>query len=192
MNLVERAQNIILKPKEEWVKIKGESTPIAQLFMGYAAILAAIPAIAQFIGYGLIGFRAYRWPIGSALARAVIYYVLTLVAAYIFGIVINALAPSFASKPNMENAMKLAVFGMTPAWIGGIFYLLPSLASLAGLAGLYGLYIMYLGYSTPMMGTPKESVVGFLIVSIVIAAILYVVVMLVAGAFFVFPRFAGI
>jgi len=53
MDLISRVQNLIIKPKDEWVKIKSETTPPMTLILSYAAILAAIPAIAQFIGYGL-------------------------------------------------------------------------------------------------------------------------------------------
>jgi hypothetical protein len=197
MNLVARAQNILLKPKEEWVTIKGEAVSIPQMFMSYAIFLAAIPAIAQFIGYGLIGIRipfagVYRFSLGSSLLRAVIYYVLILASTYVFGIVINALAPNFGSKPNLENAMKLAVFSMTPAWIGGIFYIIPSLGILAALAGLYGLYILYLGFATPLMETPKEKVLGYLVVSIVVVAVLMLVVGLVVGAVFSVGRLPGL
>ena len=51
MNLVARVQAILLKPKEEWVKIKDEPTTVQQLFIPYAVILAAIPAVAQFLGW---------------------------------------------------------------------------------------------------------------------------------------------
>jgi Yip1 domain len=189
MDLVARAQAILLKPKEEWVKIKGESTPIAKLFTSYAVLLAAIPAIAQFIGNGLVGKKIpfvgwVRFPIGSALFQAILYYVFTLVSVYVFGIVINALAPSFGSKQSMENAMKLAVYSMTPMWIGGIFYIIPFLGFLAILASLYGLYILYLGFDNPLMDTPKEKVVGYLLVSIVVVVVLSLVVSLVLGAIF--------
>ena len=193
MNLVARVQAILLKPKEEWVKIKGESTPISQLFTSYAVLLAAIPAIAQFIGYGLIGtrvltFGVIRMGIGQALFRAILYYVTALLSAYIFGMVINALAPSFGSKPSAENAMKLAVYSMTPAWIGGIFYIIPALSVLAVIASLYGLYVMYLGFATPMMETPKEKVMGYAIVSWIVIIVIMVVISVVLGLIFVFGR----
>ena len=60
MDIVARIQGIILKPKEEWEKIKQESYSISQLFTTYAMILAAIPAAAQFIGLGLVG-RSIPW-----------------------------------------------------------------------------------------------------------------------------------
>jgi hypothetical protein len=189
MDLVSRTQAIILKPKEEWVKIKGEKTSIALLFTTYAAILALIPAVAQFIGFGLIGrhipfYGPYKEPIGRALFHAILFYVFTLVATYVFGLVINALAPSFGSKQSMENAMKLAVYSMTPGWIAGIFYIIPALGFLALIAGIYGLYVLYLGFATPMMETAKEKVMGFFIVSLVVYVVLMVVIALILGAIF--------
>jgi len=197
MDLVARAQAILMKPKEEWVKIKGESTSIAQLFTSYAAILAAVPAVAQFIGNGLIGRRVpfvgwVRLPIGSALFQAILYYIFTLVSVYVFGIVINALAPSFGSKQNLPNAMKLAVYSLTPMWIGGIFYIFPFLAFLAWLASLYSLYILYLGFDNPLMDTPKEKVIGYLLVSIVVIVVLSMVVFLVLSAIFTVGTISGI
>jgi len=100
MDLVSRVQGIILKPKEEWEKIKAEPSKVQELFTSYAMILAAIPAVANFIGMGLIGRRIpfigwYRYNLGTALLYAVISYIFTLAAVYVFGIIINALAPDF-------------------------------------------------------------------------------------------------
>lgn len=187
MDLVSRVQAICLKPKEEWVKIKEEQTPIPQLFMSYAVVLAAIPAAAQFIGYGLVGFQVpfygmFRLGIGSSLARAILAYIFSLVSVYFFGFVINALAPTFQSKQNPENAMKLAVYCMTPMWVAGVLYLIPVLGVLALLAGLYGLYILYLGFATPLMDTPKEKVMGYFVVSLVVVIVIMGIVGLILGA----------
>jgi hypothetical protein len=187
MDLVARAQAVLLKPKEEWVKIKGEPTPIPQLFQSYAMILAAIPAAAQFIGYGMVGIRLpfngmFRLGLGSSLVRAVLAYVFSLVSVYALGFVINALAPSFQSKQNPENAMKLAVYCMTPMWVAGVLYLIPVLAVLALLAGLYGLYVLYLGFDTPLMETPKEKVMAYFVVSVVVVIVLTAVLGLVLGS----------
>jgi hypothetical protein len=189
MNLVQRVQAIVLKPKEEWIKIKAEQTTVNQLFMSYAVILAAIPAAAQFIGFGLIGQKVpfvgwYRYSLGSALLRSIFSYILSLVAVYVFAMVINALAPNFSSAQNMPNAMKLAVFGMTPGWVAGVLNIFPDLSFLVVLASLYGLYVLYLGFNTPMMETPKEKVMGYYIVSIVAAVVLVAVAGLIVTAMF--------
>ena len=138
---------------------------------------------------GLIGRRIpfigwYRYDIGTAVLYAILSYVFSLVTVYIFGIIINALAPTFGSKSDAVNSMKLAVFSMTPFWVAGVFYLIPFLGVLALLAGLYGLYVLYLGFSHPLMDTPQDKVVGYLLVSIVVVAVLMGVVMMIMGAIF--------
>jgi len=189
MDIVSRVQALVLKPKDEWVKIKAESTTVAQLFTSYAMILAAIPAAAQFIGFGLIGRRypfvgVIRLGIGTSLLRAIFTYVFSLITVYVFALIINALAPTFTSKPNMLNAMKLAVYSMTPGWVAGVLYIIPYLDIIVILASLYGLFILYLGFATPMMETPKDKVMGYFVVSIIVVIILSVVVWLVVGAIF--------
>jgi len=189
MDLVQRVQAIILKPKEEWVKIKSEQMTVNQLFMSYAVILAAIPAVAQFIGFGLIGHKVpfvgwYRFSLGTALLRAIFSYILSLAAVYVFAIVINALAPNFSSAQNLPNAMKLAVFSMIPGWVAGVLNIVPDLGFLVILASLYGLYVLYLGFATPMMETPKEKVMGYFVVCIVVAVVLMAVAGLIVGAMF--------
>ena len=176
MDLKARVQGILLKPKEEWLKIKEEKLTLSEFFTSYILILAAIPAVAQFIGYGIIGYRVpfigwHRLGIGTALFRAVLAYVFALVAVFVFGIVINALATSFSSTPNLDNAMKLAVYSMTPAWVAGVLHVFYFLSPLVILASLYGIYILYLGLVTPLLDTPKEKVVSYLIVSFIIAIV---------------------
>jgi hypothetical protein len=187
MDLVSRVQGIILKPKEEWAKIKDEPTTIQQLFTQYAVILAAIPAVAQFLGWALVGFRI-PYQGGSWMGRALLYiifgYVFGLAAIYAFGFIINVLAPNFSSSQNLISAMKLAVYSMTPLWLAGIFYLIPSLGILALLGSLYGVYLLYLGFDGGLMGTPKEKVVGYLVVSVVVIIVLMIVLGIILGAAF--------
>jgi hypothetical protein len=67
MNLVDRAKNILLKPKDEWQVIAGETATVKDLYLNYAMILAAIPVIATFVGGSIIGYGfldvSYRVPI---------------------------------------------------------------------------------------------------------------------------------
>ncbi len=187
MNLVARVQGILLKPKDEWVKIKDETITVQQLFTQYAVFLAAIPAVAQFLGWAALGFRI-PYAGGSWMARAFLYvifsYVLNLAIVYALGFIINALAPNFSSTQDPTSAMKLAVYSMTPAWIAGIFNLIPALWGLGLLGSLYGLYVLYLGFGTPLMGTPKEKVTGYFGVSVVAVIVLMAVVGFILGAAF--------
>jgi hypothetical protein len=195
MNLVSRAQAMILKPKEEWIKIKDEPTTVQQLFTQYAVILAAIPAVAQFLGWL---FRGMRIPGGGGtwMGRALLYvifsYVFGLVVVYGFGFIINALAPNFSSTQSLPNAMKLAVYSMTPGWLAGIFHIIPALGFLAALGALYGIYILYLGFATPLMGTPKEKVPSYAIISVVVMIVLSVVLGVILTSIFAFRGLMGL
>ena len=80
--------------------------------------------------------------------------------------------------------MKLAVFSMTPGWIAGVLYIIPMLGILVILANLYGIYVLYLGFNTPLMETPKDKVIIYLIVSIVVIVVLMIVVGVILGAIF--------
>jgi len=155
-------------------------------------ILAAIPAAAQVIGRLLfrseIPFaRVPDWTIGRGLANAVLSYIFSLLIAYLFAFIINALAPNFSSVPNIRNATKLSVYSLTPFWVAGILYVVPRLGFLAFLAGLYGLYLLYLGFETPLMETPRDKVAGFLGVSIIVLAALLIIRALILIAFSIRP-----
>ncbi len=189
MDIVARVKGILLKPKEEWEIIKGESSPVSTLFTSYAVLLAAIPAVCQFIGLSLIGrnipWRGLtRYGFGRTIFYAIFLYVLSLVSVYALGIIINALAPTFSSKQNQENAMKIAVYSMTPTWVAGVFYLIPFLGWLAFLGSLYAIYLFYLGFTSSLMETPSDKVIGYVVVSIVVAVILIAIVWAVLGAVF--------
>ena len=148
MDLVSRAKGILLKPNEEWAKIKGEELTPAQLFLNYAIIFAAVPAVAQFLGRILMGGARVPFTGRSIMGRSffysVFYYFALLALAYLLGFIINALAPSFSSKQNLANAMKLAVFSMTPVWLAGILYILPFLGILVYLAMFYSFFLPHL------------------------------------------------
>jgi len=189
MDIVSRVQAILLKPKEEWIAIKDESTSISELFTSYAMILSAIPALSQFIGLAIIGqhipFRGMvRYGFGTAFFYAIFSYIATLLTAYVLGIIINALAPSFSSKQDPVNAMKLSVYSMTAAWVAGILYIIPVLRMLAWLGFLYGLYILYLGFAAELMETPKDKLLTYFVVSLVVAIAVTIVLNLILGAIF--------
>ena len=187
MDLVNRVKGILLKPKDTWQEIKGEQTTIKELYTSYAAILAAIPPIAMFIGFSILGVRVmgmyYRVSLINSIGHMIVSYVLSLVGLYIVALIIDKLAPSFSSQQNMVNAMKVAVYTMTPLWIGSILYIIPSLSPLVMLISLYGLYLFYLGLPS-LMETPQEKAIGYVIVSIIVSIVVFALVGFITGALF--------
>jgi hypothetical protein len=175
MDLVERVKAILLTPKSEWLVIEREPGDPAYLFMNYVAILAAIPAVCGFIGLSLIGTVG----IGSGLVYAIVEYLLAFVFAYVLGLVIDALAPTFEAQKNPQNALRLAVYSMTPSWLTGVFLLIPALGILR-ILGLYGLYLLWVGLP-PLMKSPEEKAMGYTGAVVVAAVIIFIVIRLIVG-----------
>ena len=178
MDLVSRVKGILLAPKAEWATIDAEPASVGSLYTGYIIPLAAIPAIAWFIGFSLIGGSvlgiSFRWPISLGLQSALLRYILSLVSVYVLALIIDALAPTFGGQKNQVQALKVAAYCSTASWIAGIFLILPALAIL-GLLGLYSLYLLFLGLPV-LMKAPEDKAVGYTVVVIIGAIVLYAVI----------------
>ena len=170
MNIIERVQAILLKPKDTWVTIAQETADIKDIYTNYLVYLAAIPAIAGFIGLSLVGVggfgMSFRVPIIAGLANMVVGYVLSLVMVYVLALIAKALAPAFQGEANLPDAFKLVAYGSTAGLIGGIFSLLPALSVLGLLTALYSIYLIYTGVPV-LMKIPPEKAVGYTAVLII-------------------------
>ncbi len=180
MNLIDRAKNILLSPGSEWEVIRSESSTTSELFSGYAVFLAAIPAIAGFIGYYLIGislgaFGSIRLEIGTSLTWAILTFILSLLSVYVLAWIIDALAPSFGSAKDFISSLKVAVYAYTAVWVAGIFYIIPSLSFITSLAGIYSLVLLYMGLKQ-VKTAPPDKIVGYFVVTIIAAVVLYFII----------------
>jgi hypothetical protein len=185
MDIVSRVKNICLTPTAEWPVIAQEKTSTGELITGYVAPLAAVAAVAGFIGGSLVGRSLpfvghFRVPIVAGLGGAVFAFVMAIVSILILGFIINALAPNFGGQKDSAQALKVAVYSYTPAWVAGVLQILPSLGVLALLAGLYGLYLLYLGLPV-LMKSPQEKSLVYTVVVVVCAIVLSAVVGAVGG-----------
>lgn len=174
MNLVDRAKNIILKPKDEWTLIDQEDTSVTTLIATYLFPLALIPAVAAFIGYGVIGIAFFGPILSYGIKMAIISFITTIVGVYISALIINILAPNFGSTKDFRKAMQLVVYAYTPVMIAGAFQAIPALGVL-GIVGLYGLYLLYIGLK-PMMKTPDEKTTMYFVVSLAVMISVYFVI----------------
>jgi hypothetical protein len=177
VDIVRRLGSILLKPKEEWVKIKAEQTTFAKLFVTYAMILAVIPPIFEFLRRVLIDRIPMQghWPVGRSLGLALFSFSINLAQVLLLAVIIDGLARSFSSTKNLTNALKLAAYSMTPVWVIGVFNIFSGFWVPGVVASLYGFFILYLGFDTPMMETPKDRVLGYMVLSGVAAAVLSIV-----------------
>ena len=179
MNLVDRVKNILIQPKQEWKVIVTEPHTVQDIFTRYVMILAAIPAVAGFIGLSLVGIGGfglhYRVPIGSGIAHMILSYLMSLGSVYAIAMIIDALAPQFGSEKDFMQSLKVAAFFPTAAWVAGIFNLLPTLGILALVGALYSLYLLYLGLGE-LKKTPDEKMVAYTVVVLIAAIVLWVII----------------
>ena len=177
--LVARVQNILMRPKLEWPVIAAEYATPRSLFARYAMLLAAIGPVAGLIGGQLFPIHMFgsvmRTPAVGGLLGAIVAWGLSLLSVFVLSLIIDALAPTFNGTKDKVQAMKVAVYSMTAAWVASIFNLFPALAWLGGLLGLYGFYLLYLGLPV-VMKAPQDKALGYTAVVVVSAIVLWMVV----------------
>lgn len=186
MPMIDRIKAICLKPNAEWPVIEAETTSTRDLMIGYVAPLAAITPIASLVGGVFIGrtvpfIGTYHVPLTTGLTLALVTYLLALVGIFLLSLIINALAPSFGGQKSSAQALKVAVYSYTPAWVAGVLTVFTSLGILAIVASFYGLYVLYLGLPV-LMKNPKEKSLGYTIVIVLCAIVLWVIFAAVGGA----------
>jgi len=189
MDIVARAKAILTTPNTEWPVIEAEPSSVESIYKDYVIYLAAIPAIATFIGTSLIGVSmpvlgTVRVHLVSGVIGAIVSYGLQLAAVYVLAYVTDFLTANFNGQKNFLNAFKLAAYSMTAAWLGGVFAILPVLAIIGVIAGLYSLYLFYVGLPVLMKSPPDKSLVytaAVLLAGIVVNVVIGLIVRLVLG-----------
>jgi hypothetical protein len=180
MDIVARAKGMILNPREEWATVAGESTDTRSLLLGYAAPLAAIPAVAGLVvTLALLDGRG----IAGVLFSSLVGYVLGLVGVYIVAKIVETLAPRFGGTADEPTAMKLVVYAATASWVFGAAVIVPLIGWIVALIGaLYSLYLFYLG-TAPVARVPEGQAVVFTVAVVVVAIVVNILIAIVVGVF---------
>jgi len=179
MSIVQRVKDILLNPKGTWPVIDSEAATVQSIYVPYVVVLAAIPALAAFIGFSLIGMGGFgismRVPVTSGLVTMLVSYVLSLAMVYVLAMIVDGLAPTFGGTKNQVSALKVVAYGATAGFLGGIFSLLPSLSILGVLAALYSIYLFYTGLPV-LMKTPPDKALAYTAVVIVCGIVAGIVI----------------
>ncbi len=157
--ILSRCYGLFRDPKGEWKQIRDEETTIPNILVGYVAPLAAIPPICDLIGSSIFNHMLQVEP-GQAIIRAVITWIVSVALVGFLGILINVIAPNFDAEQNDLAAQKIAAYSMTPAFLSGVFSLLPWLwwVSLFALAAM--VFLMYRGLPV-LMKAPEDRALGY-------------------------------
>jgi hypothetical protein len=186
MNLIDRAKNLFVTPKTEWEVIAAESSPPVQIVTGYVLPLAAIAAIAGFIGAVVIGtsfpmMGTVRAPVVGGLVTAIMQLVLAVASVFVMGFIIDALAPTFGGQKNFNQAVKVAAYSYTPIWILSILAIIPWLGVLVALIAIgFAIYLLYLGLPR-VMHSPPDKTAGYTVVVIIVGIVVGMILAFVVG-----------
>jgi hypothetical protein len=183
---IDRVKAMLLSPRTEWPKVDAEAGEPAAVIRDYLVWLAAVPAIAAFIGFSIVGFGAFgvtvRMPFFSGLVQAVMTVVLTVVMALVLAKIADLLAPKFGGRSHYPSAFKLIAYGSTAALVAGVVYLLPALSVLGLLGALYTVYLIYLG-APVVMKVPQDKALVYTAVLVVCGFVANIVIGLASAMF---------
>jgi len=179
--LLSHVWGLLTHPAEEWEDIRKERCSIGKCYCTHVLFLAALPAIAGYIGTTQIG-----WSIGtsevvkltpqSALVIAILTYFTMLTAVFSIGWMIHWMGKTYGTEQPLPQGIALSAYSATPLFLIGLMSLYPILwlNMIVGLPALaYSIYLLYTGLPI-MMRVNKEQ--GFLFASAVMAVGLVVLV----------------
>jgi hypothetical protein len=184
--LLNNIWGLFFSPKETWKDIRDQQCNIFGCFAGHIMWLAAIPAIAGYIGTTQIG-----WQIGtrevhfltaqSAGVIAVLSYFAMLVGVYGMGWMVHWMSRTYGAEPALAQCITFAAYTATPLFLIGLALLFPILwlDMLLGLPAVgYTVYLLYTG-APVMLGIPEER--AFLLSSAVLGLGLVALVAILAS-----------
>jgi hypothetical protein len=186
MNLIERAKNLFVTPKTEWDVIAAEPTLPKTVVTGYVLPLAAIAAIAGFIGAVVVGtsipmLGTVRSSVMGGLVAAIMQLVMAVASVFVMGFIIDALAPTFGGQKNFNQAIKVAAYSYTPVWVLAILAIIPYLGMLIALISVvFAIYLLYLGLPR-VMHAPQEKAAGYTVVVVIVGIVVGIVLAFVVG-----------
>jgi hypothetical protein len=174
---MKRVKQMLFHPVTAWRSIGEEKGSMRSVLVGYVFPMSLLPAVCSFVGYGFVGasgllFRVSGLYWGTAMA---IDSLITSLSVYLLGTwLVDRIAPAFGAKRALGRSAQLVAYAYTPAWLAGVFYLLPMAQELVVL-GLYSVYLFYLGIPV-MKPMPDNQRVAFTISSAIVLIIIRFVV----------------
>lgn len=150
-----RARRIMFEPKAEWQTIGAEFSKAPVIYRDYVIPLSVIPPAAYILGAVVFQetgtlFGAVETTIRAAIQDGVARYLFGFGFVFLLALAVDMLTPVFSGHSNSVQALKVAAYSSTPAWLFGIFAVVPNLGRISIVGTVWSLYLVYLGAPTLM------------------------------------------
>jgi hypothetical protein len=175
-NMLTRIVAILTRPRQEWEKIGAEPMTPANILLRWVLPLALIKPIVMVVRTSTLGLPLYGGAVaptpGYLVALFVTTWLAAILATWLLGLVVDALAPAFGGQKDSVGALKVAAFGSVALFLSNIFLISANLLVTAlAIVGLYSFYLIYEGLPA-VMKTPREKAILFVVALFVIATLL--------------------
>jgi hypothetical protein len=174
----DRLKKMFTAPDEYWDEVVDEPGDLQSLLVPQMLILAAIPAVATFMGMSIrLAFILPAMGVVAALISGALTFALNLGIWLALGAIINQLADAFDARKDQGLSFKLAAGAIIPVWLGGSLWILPVVGHMLGptgsLAGLlYGCYFLHRGLPR-VNGTPADKALVYTVSAMAILFVLF-------------------
>lgn len=176
---------LLTHPDREWEAIRDHAESVGRLYLGHILVLAAIPAVAAYIGTTQVGWRIgdgqlIRLTSVSALQLCGLFYLAMLAGIYILGRFIDFFAATYEVRDDRPRGVTLAAYTATPIFLMGVVAVYPNIWAnmVVGMVAMaYSVYLLYEGLPI-LMKIPPER--GFMFASSVLTVGLVMLVALFA------------
>lgn len=182
--VLNHVMGLFTSPSREFRSIRDEDCTVKGCYKSHVLILAAIPAIAGFIGATQVGWTpgassvsAVKLTVGSAFVMSLAAYCAALVGIFVIGRSVFWMATTYGiENPHEGKCLALVAHVATPMLAAGVLALFPSLwLFMLGLlfAIAYSTYLLYTGLPV-VLDLPSDR--GFFFASAVLTVVLVVFV----------------
>lgn len=152
--LVQRVRGLIVDPENEWIAIARE--PASGLIGGHVRPLAILAALGMALAHVLQRGSALDTTAIWAGALSLAFVLLAPIGAVALAMIVNWLAPRFGAERNDDGARQVAVYALTPAFLGLALCFIPLAGALFVLAGaIYAIVHLALGLRIVMQ--PRDA-----------------------------------
>ena len=164
LNIINTIKEVIINPKEFWVKQKKEETSKSKLLLGYLLPILLVVAIAVFLGEF---FRLTNYFIEYSLLKSARIVLLFVLQYYISVFFTNELIKTFGGEKNRNISKKLVIYSLTPFLLASLITGLFPFLYVIEIVGFYGFYIFWIGVDKLLI-FPENKKSSFTIISIVV------------------------